>query len=117
MKNKKISSPRREDKIFTKYWELFIEDVASRDNFKLGHLQQLEILCDLYVSYHDLSQIIKSDGYTFENEGRHGAQLKPHPCVALRYKTLAEIRQYSKMLGITLVKDQNSGDDEKGVWE
>jgi P27 family predicted phage terminase small subunit len=92
--------------------------VTKRDNFKQGHLEQLTILCKLYQEYNKLQKEIETEGYFFESEGRYGTQIKTHPLVTIRDKVLAEIRQYSKLLGLVLEKDKDTGGDEgKGEWK
>lgn len=115
-----IQNPEPDNAQFTFYWNLFINDVTERENFKMGHLEPLRILCLLYIEYHDLCKIIKSEGYLYENDGgRNGSQLKPNPCVAIRDKTLAEIRQYSKLLGLILKEDKevNGKEKEEDEWQ
>jgi len=99
------SSPRG-DSEFVKYWELFVGDVSGRENVKMGHLKQLELLCEMYLENDHLSGIIELKGYTYEaGEGRNGNQLKLRPEVQQLNRLRAEIRAYSIMLGLTLVKD------------
>lgn len=111
------------DSVFVKYWDLFINDVTERDNFKLGHLEQLQILCNLYKEYHMLTEQINEEGFTYhtdpEGNSRYGNQIKPNPACTLRDKTLMEIRQYSKLLGLVLEKDKKITKEEesKSDWE
>ena len=121
MEDKKFIAPIK-GKDFKKYWNLFIEDVTARDNFKLGHLEHLRILCQLMVSFDKLQAQIDKQGFTYETdpngESRYGNQIKVNPACTLRDKSLAEIRQYSKMLGLILEKDKLKNDkDEKDEWE
>lgn len=119
MENKNIGSPKPDERQFTKHWDLFIGDVIERDNFKEHHLQQLGILCDLYVEYDNVATLIKEEGYTFESDGRHGKQLRPRPEISIRDKILTEIRHFSKILGLILVKDTviTKKTGEKGEWD
>lgn len=116
---KKPQSPKQ-DPIFKKYWDIFLPEVMSRDNFKPVHLYQLEILCDLHVEYNKLQSIIDVAGYTYWTEGgRNGPQQKVSPEVTQLNKCRGEIRNYCRMLGIALVKDTGSSatEDEKNEWE
>lgn len=108
----------KKDKDFKRYWELFVPDVANRENFKLGHLQQLEILCDLFIEYHALAKIVKDEGRFYQSDGRYGEKIMLHPAVARQDKVLAEIRGYSKLLGVTLHKDTGNVEKEAvDEWE
>lgn len=112
---KKFFSPYAEDPVFLYYWESYVGDLKGRSNFKLGHLHSLELLCGLYVEYHEMCQLIKDEGKSYQTEGRHGMQIKQRPEVEMRAKTLAEIRQLTKQLGIILDKDApNPEPDDKG---
>lgn len=114
----KYPSPKA-NKIFRARWEEYIDDVAARDNFKKGHLSQLEILCNLYVELESLEKYLKMRGkYSYLTVTRNGDQWKLYPEVAQKNRTLAEIRNYSKTLGLVLVKDKEMNDgDEENEWE
>jgi len=113
---KYLKSPKK-DKKFKFYWDLFIPDVIERDNFKKGHLEQLYILCQLYVEFHNLSKIIEVEGYTYISETRNGTQQKISGNVLVRDKITSEIRQYSKLLKLVLEKDKPHNPDQGGEWE
>ena len=110
--------PPQSGKTFVKYWEMFIEDVSQRDNFKRNHLLQLETLCELYEEMSELKADIKVNGYTFLSEGRNGMQEKIRPEVQQLNRIRAEIRAYSKMLGFLLAKDSlKTGEEEDDEWD
>lgn len=90
---------------FTEYWDLLVPDIKNRDNVKPSHLKQLSLLCDMLVEYDILSQLVSEMGYSYESEGRNGSQIKLRPEVQQLNRTRSEIRAYSVMLGLTLVKD------------
>jgi phage terminase small subunit len=90
------------------YWEMFVGDLENRDNLKPSHLYQLKILCDLCVEYDEIKELLNLQGRTYESTGRNGTQIKLHPEVQQLNKIITEIRNYSKMLGIQLVKDTTS---------
>lgn len=102
--------PRKTNKIYVRMWNEFVDGVASRDNFKLAYLNQLSILCDLYVEYDTLLIFIQKNGYSYESESKSGITLKPYPEVLHFAKVQSEIRNYSKILGLLLVKDTSQGD-------
>lgn len=116
---KKSYRPPRNGVTFVKMWNLLIGMVTERANFKESHLYQLEILCDLYQEYQNLRDTIEEFGFSYtSNGGRNGDQVKPVPEVAQMNRVRAEIREYSKMLGIVLTKDSsNTGATEaKDEW-
>lgn len=102
---------------FKKYWDKYLPKVISRENFHEAHLDQLEVLCDLYIEYHTLTQFIKTEGYTYESDGRYGEARREHPEVKIRQKVVAELRQYSRQLGLVLEKDKDTKDTgTKDEW-
>jgi phage terminase small subunit len=109
--DKKFKSPRKE-KAFVKYWKMFLGDIENRDNLKHSHLHQLQILCDLCVEYDELKEAITFAGRTYDSVGRNGTQIKIHPYVQQMNRVVSEIRNYSKILGIQLVKDTTTTKDE-----
>jgi phage terminase small subunit len=114
---KKYKSPS-DNPVFKKYWQIFLPEIMARPNFKEVHLHQLELLCDLYLEYYNLKAIIELDGYTYVSEGRNGTQVKISPEVQQMNKCRAEIRNYSRMLGIALMKDNEpTVTDEEEEWE
>lgn len=108
---KQYPSPKT-NRIFSARWNESIVDIAKRENFKPGHLSQLEILCDLYVEYDTLVTFIQKNGYTYVSHGRNGKQYRQWPQVAQRNRCVSEIRQYSKSLGLVLVKDKEVNNDK-----
>jgi hypothetical protein len=108
---KKYPSPKR-NSTFLQHWKESLPDIAKRDNFKPGHLSQLELLCDLHVEYKKLCDFIDKNGYTYKTVGRHGLQHKAWPQVAQRNRCLSEIRMYQKALGLILVKDKEVNTDK-----
>jgi phage terminase small subunit len=115
----KFPSPKKHNKVFSARWKEYIGDVVKRENFKRGHLAQLEILCDLYVEYEKLTEDVKKFGYTYKSVGRNGTQYKLRPEIGQLNRTRAEIRSYSKTLGLLLVKDKdlNLGQEGEETWD
>lgn len=108
--------PPKKGKEFSEKWRQIIGGVVSRSNFKMGHLYQLAILCDLYVEYGVLQKFIAAKGYTYEAIGRQGVILKPYPQVQLMMRVQGEIRNYSKMLGLLMAPDksgESGGEDSE----
>lgn len=114
---KNFRAPQRKGKDFKKYWNLFLPQVVERDNFHISHLQQLEILCDLYSDYHTLTEFVRDNGYSFTTDGRYGETSRPHVEVQIRQKIVSEIRAYSKMLGLLLDKGTQLLDEGNNEWD
>jgi phage terminase small subunit len=116
---KKYKVPIKKNPEFSRYWKKFLPGVAKRENFQEFHLKNLEVLCTLYIEYDNLTQTIQEEGFSYIAEGRYGVQRKTLPEVTERTKILAEIRQYSRLLGIVLTKDvsQNPNDQENDWTE
>lgn len=102
--------PPSKHPVFVKRWKEFIDDVAARENFKPGHLAQLEILCHLYAEYEDLKGALEFLGNTYNTGARNGDQIKMRPEIAQKSKVVDQIHQYTKMLGLLLVKDKENTD-------
>lgn len=101
---------------FKKYWEQYIHNIVERENFKASHVKTLEILVDMLCEYDILTEYIAQNGYTYASEGRNGMQVKPHPEVSIRENKIAKIKDYCKLLDITLTKDtpnDEDGDDDE----
>jgi len=108
---KKFRAPKK-DPVFKRYWKIFLPKVVERDNFHESHLQQLEILCDLYIDYHNLTQFVKDNGYSFMTSGRYGETSREHIEVKVRAKVISEIRAYTKLLGLVLDKSEMLPEEE-----
>lgn len=108
-----FTSPKPDKESFNKYWNIFLEDVKDRDNLKPSHLQQLRILCDLCVELDELQDIIDIEGRTYESEGRNGVQIKLRPEISEKNRVISEIRNYSKILGLVLYKDNKLTKEEE----
>lgn len=111
--------PPKKNPIFVRKWKELIPTITSRDNFKTAYLSQVEILCDLFVEYDDLSKFLRTNGYTYEAFGRQGKAIKSFPQVLQLNRVKTEIRNYSKILGLLISKDKDSGgaEAEEGDWE
>jgi len=115
MRSPKI--PTGKGKVFKKQWNKLIKIITSKEDFHDNLVDQLSILCDLYQEYHDLSLFIKENGYSIITEGRYGSQIKKLPEVEQKNKVLAEIRMYSKMLGVISASGYDSKGPEDNEWE
>lgn len=109
--------PPKKHPVFVKRWREYIDDVVKRENFKRGHLAQLAVLCDLYVEYDKLEELIDENGFTYETHGQSGLQIKQRPEVGQMNRVRSEIRNYSKILGLLLVKDKEAGEDDESDQE
>lgn len=108
-----IKSPNPKHKLFTTYWEMLIPGIAKRENLKTAHLLQLQILCNLHVEYDELIDYLNFMGRTYESTGRNGLQIKMRPEVARLNVLLDKMRDYYKLLGLTLFKDTDTGEEEE----
>jgi hypothetical protein len=97
---------------YNHFYKIFHEDIKHRDNLKDSHLAQLEILCRICVECEQLEELVSDMGWTYTSQGRNGYQEKIRPEVQQLNKNRGEIRAYSKMLGICLVKDSKSDEPE-----
>lgn len=102
-----------EKESFKAYWQMYLLDIKDRDNLKLSHIQQLKVLCDLSVDYDELRSILTLQGSTYESEGRNGLQIKLRPEISQLNRVITEIRNYSKMLGLVLYKDETTTKEEE----
>lgn len=113
----KYPSPREKFE-FTEYWEKYIDGICSRDNFKVEHLDQLKVLCDLFVEHDEYIEYFETHDRTYISVGRNGDQIKVHPLMSQLNRVRAEIRNYTKALGIVLFKDTDTGEEEeKDEWD
>lgn len=112
----KIYGAPKKGKEFKKYWDLLLPQIKARDNFNENHLNQLEILCDLYLEYSTLTLFIKDNGYSFTTEGRYGMSSRPHVEVNFRSKVMAEIRAYTKLLDLVIDKAITDPEDPEDEW-
>lgn len=109
---KKFPCPS-ENPRFINYWVIFLTDIKHRENLKPSHLNQLRILCDLSVEYDELRDILLLEGRTYESIGRNGLQIKMRPEISQLNRVVADIRNYSRMLGLVLYKDNTTTKEEE----
>lgn len=116
----RFPSPKPDRPLFTMYWNKTLPDIAARENLKFSHLQQLQVLCSIYCERDELEETLLLEGRTYISEGRNGTQRKLRPEVGLLKTCYAEIRNYSKMLGLVLVEDKvfnNAPEEEKNDFD
>lgn len=101
--------PPKNHPIFRKKWGSFIDSVISRSNFNPGHLELLEILCDLHVDVEKYSTFLRVNGHTYKQLGYSGDTWKTYPEVALLRDARAMIQQYTAKLDLFPKKDNSSG--------
>lgn len=107
------TTPPKKNENFVHYWETFLPDIEDRENLKNSHLMQLRVLCDMCVELDELQELIDMEGRTYESHGRNGTQIKMRPEVQEKNKLITEIRNYSKILGLVLVKDTKMKEEEE----
>ena len=118
MKKEKNFPAPKDDPEFKKYWDKYLPKILTRENFHEVHLDQLSILCDLYIEYENLTEFVKDKGYTYESDGRYGESFKEWPEIKIRQKVVSELRQYAKALDLVLNKDMDKKAKEtKSEWD
>lgn len=100
--------PPKEGVTFTRMWNVFIDDVTQRNDFHKGHLQFLEVLCDLYEEYAQIMDVLEMCGSTYESEGRNGFQVKPRPEVAQKNKIVDQIAAMTRLLNLVPNKNKEA---------
>lgn len=109
--------------VFTREWNRLINFVATKTGFHNGHLSMLEILCDLYAEYENLTSALAITGYTYTTDGgRNGKQIRHYPEVAQLNKTRTDIATYCKLLGIFITDKSgpiggSGGKNPEDKWE
>lgn len=110
--------PPKKDKNFKKHWNILIKSIENRDNFNATHLKQLEILVDLIIDYDNFTEFVKTKGNTYECTTQFGSTHKKYPEVELRQKTITYIKDYCKLLDVTLAKDVTVKENpEEDSWK
>lgn len=104
--------------IFEKIWLEHIDNITARENFKIGHLQPLAILCDLYVEYLELTKFIQDHGRSYKSVGRSGTIWRFYPEVGQIKVVQSQIKEYTKLLGLLLKKDYSiESGGEASEWD
>lgn len=110
--------PPKKNPTFRKVWMQFIDSIARRENFNIGHLNVFEVFCELFVDYEDLRKFIRTHGRHYWVHGRGGRFLKPYPEIQQLERIQHQINLYMKQLGLGLKKDSigKSGGEEDN-WD
>lgn len=106
--------PPKKNPIFRAKWERFLVSLEGRENFKLAHLETLEVLCDQYVEYDHLSAYLRKNGTSFKVVTRQGESRKLHPEVMQLERVKMSIRSYTKELGLFPKKDHGGESGGEG---
>ncbi len=110
--------PPKKDPKFRRVWMQFIESISKRENFNIGHLNSLEILCDLYVECEDLRKFLRKQGRSYQASGRSGVVWKMFPEVGQLNTVQNQIKDYMRLLSLTLKGDvTGESGGEKENWE
>jgi hypothetical protein len=99
--------PPKKHPTFQKVWFQSIDSITNRENFKVTHLNTLEILCDLFAEYDELTTFIRKNGRSYKSVGRSGIVWRFYPEVGQIKSVQAQIRDYTKLLGLLLKKDNS----------
>ncbi len=112
-----MDCPSKVSANYKKIWSICIEQLEKRDNFNEYHVEQLKLLCDLFDEYYILTKNIKKNGHTYETYSDRGALIyKPNPSIALRDKCLVMIKDYTKLLNLTINKVEGAAKTDKDEW-
>lgn len=106
--------PPRKNKRFREVWMQFIDSISTRENFNIGHLNSLEVLCDAFVEYDELQAFIRVHGRTYKSVGRTGVQWKFYPEADQLNRVQKTIQEYMKILGLGLAADRSKGGNGTG---
>lgn len=110
--------PPKAHPTFRRVWAEYIDNICARENFKTGHLTQLEILCDLHVEYDQHQEFIRKNGRSYKVASRDGIIWRPFPEVLLLGKCQQQMLHYMKILGLLLKKDSSTkSGGEKESWD
>lgn len=111
-------SPRKDDDLFNFYWDLLIVEVKKRPNFSHSHVMQLKVLCDAYKQYDLLLDKVNEEGHVITRMTSQGESIITNPHVGQLNKVISQIKDYSKMLGLILVKDESpvTSEESEDDW-
>ena len=116
----KIENPRPDDNKFSWYWNLLSKEIESRENLSSSHLLQLKVLCDAHVQYDDLLEQVREEGFSIAKITKSAETIVANPLLVQLNRTVGHIRDYSKMLGLVIVKTEipteEPESDEEDVW-
>lgn len=110
--------PPSNNPLFREKWMLFINNVTSRDNFHVGHLETLKVFCELLVEYAEIKEFLEENGRSYCSIGRSGEVWRLYPEVQHLKKVESSIKDYSKLMDLVLKKDHGSESGGEGdKWE
>lgn len=113
-----VYPPPKKNDVFRNKWMQLVPIISSRNDFQTHHLDQLEVLCDLYVEYDELARFVRTHGHSYEAHGRAGKQIKIFPEVAHKNKVQGEIRSFTTLLSLNLKKDTTTaGSGKDDSWK
>jgi phage terminase small subunit len=109
--------PPRKNPVFREKWKRYIDNLAQRENFNDGHLDSLEMLCDLYVDYADLSKFIRKNGRSHKVVTVTGESRRLYPEVIQLDKVRSQIQKLLGRLDLFPKKDKSQGKDKRDQEE
>jgi phage terminase small subunit len=107
-------SPRKDDAVFNRHWNRLVQEMVKKKSFREAHLSELEILCDIYKKYDNLSAIIEIDGDYLEGTAQRTGErlLRPNPGIKILLGYMQLISRYSTDLGFTVPGQRKSSGRE-----
>lgn len=109
--------PPKKNAVFREKWKRYIDNLARRENFNDGHLDSLEMLCDLYVDYADLSAFIRKNGRSHKVVTVTGESRRLYPEVIQLDKVRSQIQKLLGRLDLFPKKDKSQGKDKRDQEE
>lgn len=112
-----FESPYPDYKEWNHYWSRIVDSI-DRDKVKPSHIKQMQLLCDLYIEYDQLSETLEQEGYLVTNITSQGETHKINPLYNAKDRTVKSIMQLTKSLGIELYtsKDDTPTEDQENEW-
>lgn len=110
--------PPKKDKAFLYYWNKILSSIDyEKQPLTEIELKSIAILCEFYLEYDHLHDLIQEEGYLITNVSPQGVTTKSSPLVSQKNQCIRNIHLYSNGLGITRIAaktdDSQSGNDEE----
>lgn len=99
--------PPRKDPVFRKHWTDLIDLLPKKPS--IAQLKTLEVLCQLYIDYDNLTEFLRVNGRAFKVVTRFSTFRKPHPEVAQLEKVRNGIRGYTAKLNLFPKVEKGAG--------
>lgn len=98
--------PPKGNAVFQERWNSLVDHLIQRDNFNPSHLYSLEMLCDLYSEYEELSKFIRMNGQSHKVATVTGESMRMYPQVKQRDAVRHQIQKLCTLLDLFPKKGQ-----------